>query len=207
MANVYHIAAARLAVFGRRHRSVSSRGYLRLIVSIDQTNSLPGSHRPGRARHPAPCPESPEPRRRWRVAARSRIIFSPHFVLGGCHLGLLHQVVGEMGASRSRYSFGSVVAGWCFGTLTRPRCFLPRSCSADWLSSSRKVRCGLRGRLRRKINEAVCRDGEREAPPIPFLSLSGITPTLCRPGDRRRFYNRDTRFSSSALIHFRPAVK
>jgi len=45
MANVYHIAAARLAVFGRRHRSVSSRGYLRLIVSIDQTNSFPGSRR------------------------------------------------------------------------------------------------------------------------------------------------------------------
>jgi hypothetical protein len=40
MANVYHIAAARLAVFGRRHRSVSSRGYLRLIVSIDRTNSF-----------------------------------------------------------------------------------------------------------------------------------------------------------------------
>ena len=53
-------------------------------------------------------------------AARSRLIFSPHFVLGGGHLGLLHQVVGEMGASRSRYSFGSVVAGWCFRTLTRP---------------------------------------------------------------------------------------
>src|SRR5277367_6396353 len=88
-----------------------------------------------------------------------------------------------MGASRSRYSFGSVVAGWCFRTLTCPRYFLPQSCSPDWLSSSRKVRCGSRGRLRRKINEAVGRDGEREAPPTRFLSVpvasqSRITLTL-----------------------------
>ena len=122
-------------------------------------------------------------RRRWRVQRGSASFSVRTLSSAAAILACSIKWSGKWELRDRDIPFGSVVAGWCFRTLTRPRCFLPQSCSPDWLSSSRKVRCGLRGRLRRKINEGRlprwrARGSSDSVSLSSVASLSRITLTL-----------------------------
>jgi hypothetical protein len=89
MANVYHVAAARLAVFGRRHRKPQ---FARQLTPhrIDRPDELTsGISSPESGATSGASSRIARAASTLARAARSRIIFGPRFVVGGGHLGLL----------------------------------------------------------------------------------------------------------------------